>query len=332
MITVGALNPNTISNLTDDTIAPFSSRGPLDDGRIKPDLVAPGFNVITASKLGGYYQVNGTSFAAPHVSGASALLLKAHPELTALGVKSALITGADWQGPDGYFFAANSYEARKSESEQLHDWGFGRLNVEQSLEFVSDGDKLIQDVINSDGTVTKEYALSDQYGKHTKVFLTWFINPNGTIHNPVQSIKGDLTLELRFENGDPIIISNSTVQNTEFITFPVQRITDYKLIVTAEPNSSPPDTFITFVISSNKPITPSQGIECMPFDSTPYDWIIDNDCILDTDSKTNGNVIINNDSSLTIPNGLLLDVDFINKHVLIKDGGKLLIKNGGKID
>nr|WP_238350905.1 S8 family serine peptidase [Kribbella shirazensis] len=62
-------------------IADFSSRGPGQDGDIKPNLAAPG-DLVRSSYLDGRYALmSGTSMAAPHVSGAVALLLSAHPEL-----------------------------------------------------------------------------------------------------------------------------------------------------------------------------------------------------------------------------------------------------------
>ena len=62
-------------------IASFSSRGPTADGRIKPDVVAPGIGVAAADLRGGGYRLRGgTSFAAPLVSGVCALLLQIHPE------------------------------------------------------------------------------------------------------------------------------------------------------------------------------------------------------------------------------------------------------------
>lgn len=73
-----------------------SSRGPTADGRIKPDVVAPG-EKITAPKDssgGGYIKLTGTSMAAPHVSGLAALILEKHKLLKPWQVKKALMDSA----------------------------------------------------------------------------------------------------------------------------------------------------------------------------------------------------------------------------------------------
>ncbi|PYJ66120.1 MAG: hypothetical protein DME76_17440, partial [Verrucomicrobia bacterium] len=76
----GALNTGT------DTIASFSSRGPVTidgSGRIKPDITAPGTNTRSASNScdSCYTFASGTSMATPHISGAMALLWCALPSL-----------------------------------------------------------------------------------------------------------------------------------------------------------------------------------------------------------------------------------------------------------
>lgn len=95
-ITVGACTK-------EEQVPDFSSRGPTADGRTKPDLVAPGVDIISARadevKMGqpigrDYTSATGTSMAAPHVSGLAALLLEARPEATPGLIKEAFTSTA----------------------------------------------------------------------------------------------------------------------------------------------------------------------------------------------------------------------------------------------
>lgn len=78
-----------------ETVADFSSRGPAaTTWMIKPDVVAPGVNIISTVP-GGYARKQGTSMASPHVAGAAAILLQKNPTWSVDQVKAALMNTAE---------------------------------------------------------------------------------------------------------------------------------------------------------------------------------------------------------------------------------------------
>ncbi|HEX6086822.1 MAG TPA: S8 family serine peptidase [Thermoanaerobaculia bacterium] len=79
-----------------DRILYDSSYGPVfPELDLKPDLSAPGEEIVSARSGGGTRVMSGTSMASPHVAGAAALLLDLHPEWTPDQVKAALIASAE---------------------------------------------------------------------------------------------------------------------------------------------------------------------------------------------------------------------------------------------
>ncbi len=122
------------------SIAKFSSKGPTVDGRIKPNISAPGYDVPSSlnnkqmadwmldktllksvfRKDTQYWAAfNGTSMAAPHVTGIVALMLEANPKLNAAQAKDILESTADEDNSTGAI-PNNSY-------------GFGRVNAYDAL-------------------------------------------------------------------------------------------------------------------------------------------------------------------------------------------------------
>jgi serine protease AprX len=108
-ITVGAIDTHETAMRSDDTLAPYSSKGPTRyDLVIKPDVSAPGTRIVSAESAGGYLsvtyparhvagsgpnaymQLSGTSMAAGVVSGAVALVLDARGSLSPRNTKAAL--------------------------------------------------------------------------------------------------------------------------------------------------------------------------------------------------------------------------------------------------
>jgi hypothetical protein len=92
-IAVGAVGISGASR----THAEFSSVGPTTISlRLKPDVAAPGVDVLSSVPGGGWAEFSGTSMAAPHIAGAAALLAQRHPAWTVEQLKSALVqSGVD---------------------------------------------------------------------------------------------------------------------------------------------------------------------------------------------------------------------------------------------
>ena len=87
VICVGATDKN-------DCIASFSSRGTINSEIIKPDVLAPGVNIISTSIDGGYVSLSGTSMSCPHVAGTIALMLQMHPSWSPNKIKISLENSA----------------------------------------------------------------------------------------------------------------------------------------------------------------------------------------------------------------------------------------------
>jgi minor extracellular serine protease Vpr len=100
-----------------DFVAHFSSRGPVSPFYLKPDIVAPGAYINSTQNNAGYNFTSGTSYAAPHVSGAAALLLQKNPELHHHEIKSLLLTTVE-PVSDAY-----------GQEFSVHEAGAGRLDI-----------------------------------------------------------------------------------------------------------------------------------------------------------------------------------------------------------
>jgi serine protease AprX len=122
VISVGATDKN-------DQIASFSSRGPTSDGRLKPEICAPGKDIVSTRATGihnekaidnNYISMSGTSMACPVVSGSVALMVQKNPKLTAAEVKDILEKTAKPIGSK----CPNT------------DYGYGRISVKSAIDYL----------------------------------------------------------------------------------------------------------------------------------------------------------------------------------------------------
>ncbi len=147
-LVIGAVEdiPNGYSNPSDVVMSEFSSWGPTDDGRIKPDVVANGVELITTGILNtsDYDTVSGTSLAAPSVTGSLALILEYLSQnytnsFFGSTIKALVIHSADDAGNDGpdYIF------------------GWGLMNTYKALGIID------QDLLDGDASHIKEITYTD---------------------------------------------------------------------------------------------------------------------------------------------------------------------------
>jgi subtilisin family serine protease len=136
------LNPYLDDTFYGTTTA-FSSRGPVQGlGQIKPDVTAPGINVLSATvKVGGatagggtmfdpsgYTLATGTSFSGPHVAGMAALLKQAHPGWTPDMIRTAMInTATNMRSADG------RERPDGAQSDSIIDQGGGLVDVRAAV-------------------------------------------------------------------------------------------------------------------------------------------------------------------------------------------------------
>jgi subtilisin family serine protease len=148
-----------------DHIANFSSRGPNSvTYGIKPDIVAPGVNILSCKLGGGFEEHSGTSASAPHAAGVAALLLDLHPEWTPSMIKSAILSQGVDIGEDVFTQGAGRVDALASAGVATltnpASFSFGLDDLTQDLWTVTDTlqvvnvDSLPQDyILQFSGTV-----------------------------------------------------------------------------------------------------------------------------------------------------------------------------------
>ncbi|ANE52554.1 S8 family serine peptidase [Flavisolibacter tropicus] len=153
-ITVGNINSAGI-------ISGGSSRGPVRDGRIKPELVTLGVAVTSTSAAGGYLTENGTSISAPAVTGGAALMYEKYRQLNSNAnpssalIKALLCNGATDRGTPGPDYV----------------YGFGSMNLLRSVDMLEKG-RFIAGSISNGGSQTTTISVPANTAR-LKVMIYW---------------------------------------------------------------------------------------------------------------------------------------------------------------
>jgi subtilisin family serine protease len=188
-------NPINDDLISDDPegMAAFSSRGPTNDGRIKPDVVAPGTNILSTKSQGAYvsggwgpgdnqyYQfMGGTSMAAPLTAGGTALVRQFYTDIEGITpssalIKATLINSAVDVYPGQYANPVEQWPDRLPNNVQ----GWGRVNVGNA----TDGSHYYADPGDGSGLGTGENHTYNYTVCATGVFkvtLVWTDYPGST--------------------------------------------------------------------------------------------------------------------------------------------------------
>lgn len=177
VLTVGAVNPlNNYTKPSDVVMSDFSSWGPTDDGRIKPDIVGDGVGVYSTEfeSDSAYGYKSGTSMATPSVSGSLLLIqnqynLNTGDFLNAAALKAVAIHTADEAGPD----TGPDYQ-----------FGWGLMNTKKAVDLINNQDGLHQIknglLLNN---IKLDYPLPTDGNSGYRITIVW-TDPAGSVSAP----------------------------------------------------------------------------------------------------------------------------------------------------
>jgi hypothetical protein len=234
IISIGAVNPipGGYNSPADVVLADFSSWGPADDGRIKPDLVADGINVLSSvsTSNNAYAIFSGTSMSSPAAAGSAFLLQEYYYRLHnsfmySSTLKGILIHTADEAGPaDG----------------PDYQYGYGLIDMPKAASVITsnNSDQLIRenDMTDAGAPFTLPVVAS---GKGPLTVTLCWTDPAGAVdevnilNNPTPKLVNDLDLRItgngttympwilnRLSPGSPATNGDDAINNTEKIVIP----------------------------------------------------------------------------------------------------------------
>ncbi|MCB0748468.1 MAG: S8 family serine peptidase, partial [Ignavibacteriae bacterium] len=209
-ITVGSTDKN-------DEISFFSSKGPNKKSfTIKPDIVAPGNNILSTLPSGTYQEKSGTSMAAPQVAGVCALLKQIHKDWTPEMIKSAIMTTAKDLAIDKMAQGSGRIDALKAAK-------VSTITIPSSLSYGRDIDTLNQWIKYDTLEITNFNFSSQQYdininGQTTGISLEPNINNFTLQQGETQSVIFTLTIDnagLPYPNDSSLAYSGNVFINGE---------------------------------------------------------------------------------------------------------------------
>jgi len=257
VLTVGAVDdiPGGYTQPSDVSILSYSSRGPTDDGRIKPDLVANGVNLYSTDVSNNsnvyYSNKSGTSMSAPNVSGSLLLLQQYYKELNNSYMKAATLKA----------LAIHTADECGSAEGPDYNFGWGLLNAASAANVITNKD--VSSIILEESLLNGASYSFDVTTTGTSplvVTIAW-TDPKGPeitaqLNNPIKMLVNDLDLKLqkdastyypyvldRTAPANPATKANNNTDNVEkvYIANPVAGtytvVVDHKGTITDGPQS-----------------------------------------------------------------------------------------------
>jgi subtilisin family serine protease len=252
VITVGATDKNNI-------LASFSSRGPLNDGSVKPDVLAPGVNICAAEHGSAWasrrcidqahVSISGTSMATPHVSGLAALLLQKHPDWSPDEIKFLLRNGA------------NTYAGGYSNEMNPFAMGHGRISTALSDTLPRPIIVELRKTIETGGTVQFEANVAafgqEQIGPHQYRYDVAYIGPDYNhlwyLHEGMYDQSLRETGIVNIAEGENATITFAEINKTRF--FPREGVFLVRLWINNSRNSD----YFSFAVKYGYVLTPFDG-------------------------------------------------------------------------
>ena len=220
-----AKNVLTVSSMRKPyTVHEGASKGPVKDGRIKPEVVSFGAGVFSTALYDGYIAINGTSMACPGATGALALLTQRYKQLNGNNnphnalLKALIINGAVDVGNAGPDYIN----------------GFGLINIYKSLNILNNNQFSTQTITNS-ATQTSTIAVPTNTAQ-LKVLLYW----NDTSASPAASstLVNNLDLTVTEPNNTvhrPLILDPTPANVTNLATEAVDNINNVEQVIINNP-------------------------------------------------------------------------------------------------
>lgn len=186
-----AKNVITVGSTTDSgLLAPGSSRGPVKDGRLKPEIMAMGKSVASAWPTNTYSYDSGTSMASASASGGLTLLFQRYRQLNGAGPKNGLMKALFCNGASDRGNAGPDFQ-----------YGFGWMNLLRSLDMIENNHYFT--AISANGSTNTHNIVVPANTAQLKVMLYW----NDPAASPLsaKTLVNDLDLEVTDPSSSTIL-------------------------------------------------------------------------------------------------------------------------------